>query len=73
MGRDMKLGLLYFEQGFTDIPYVMSLYTRTATGCRSRCGHPMRKTCCGQRYRVIKKINVYLPSLMMKVPDHLYV
>jgi hypothetical protein len=22
---------------------------------------------------IIKKVNVYLPSLMMKVPDHLYV
>jgi hypothetical protein len=23
--------------------------------------------------KAIKKVNVYLPSLMMKVPDHLYV
>jgi hypothetical protein len=27
----------------------------------------------GKRDNDLKKVNVYLPSLMMKVPDHLYV
>jgi hypothetical protein len=34
-------------------------------------GRPRRVSFWGRKE--VKKVNVYLPSLMMKVPDHVYV